>query len=127
MSLFQDKLRTTNYDRFPLYTRNKQFLGIRLPLILNHLTNSRVVDVVTKEFESGAVGEQFVPVQGRSFDPGLFTENELATLNTVASRFQQFTAGEMVNLSHEEKAWKVPFDEGKQLISYNYGFELKVM
>ena len=85
------------------------------------------MDVVTKNSRTEAVGEQFVSVQGRSFDAELFTENRLATLKTVASRFQQFTAGEMVKLSHEEKAWKEPFDEGKQLISYNYGFELKVM
>jgi putative zinc finger/helix-turn-helix YgiT family protein len=70
------------------------------------------------------MGEQFLPTGEVVFDKDLFLPSELRAMEVVANSFKKATVNEIVNKSHEEKAWNENVDEFK-MINYNYGFELK--
>jgi len=53
----------------------------------------------------------------------LFTENELETLNRVATVFKETSTNDIIELSHMEEAWKRNA-KVKSVISYEYAFEL---
>jgi transcriptional regulator with XRE-family HTH domain len=61
----------------------------------------------------------------RTFDPELFTEVELQTLNKVCDLFKNSNTAQIVNKSHEEIGWKKNIAQ-QELINYNYGFELTI-
>jgi uncharacterized phage-associated protein len=70
------------------------------------------------------MGEQFLPTGEVVFDKDLFQPSELKAMEVVANSFKKATVNDIVNKSHEEKAWNENVDEFKT-INYNYGFELK--
>ena len=70
------------------------------------------------------MGEQFLPTGEKIFEEELFTSSELKAVEAVVASFKKATVNEMVNTSHEEKAWNDNVNEFK-VINYNYGFELK--
>ena len=70
------------------------------------------------------MGEQFLPTGDVAFDKDLFLPSELRAIEVVATSFKKATVNDIVNKSHEEKAWNENVDEFKT-INYNYGFELK--
>ncbi|GAA5030807.1 hypothetical protein GCM10011506_22040 [Marivirga lumbricoides] len=92
--------------------------------LFEYIANKDDVDVYHTQFENGGVGEQFKPHHERVFDPELFDEKELETLQIVAKKFKKAKTQEIVNISHQEKAWKDNFSNGKNLINYLYAFEL---
>ena len=69
-------------------------------------------------------GEQFVPSGQKAFDSTLFQESELRSLNRIADFFEKKSVHEIIELSHEELAWKNNID-GAGFISYLDGFELR--
>lgn len=75
-------------------------------------------------YESGKYGQKLE--SDMSPDMSAFTEEELATLEFVANRFQDTKAGEISDISHEEDAWKKYVDTG-MLISFNEAFTLKAL
>lgn len=91
--------------------------------IFEYLSNNEVIDICTTEFPNGHTGEQFKARKDRAFDAGLFTEEELKTLDKVATTFKKANTNTMVELSHLEEAWKKNIRE-KSVISYAYAFEL---
>lgn len=92
--------------------------------ILEYMVNNDDVDIYQTEFPDGKIGEQFKPNSGRIFNPDIFKEDELQTLQEVVKRFGKTATNDIINISHKEKAWEENFKAGKQLISYNYSFEL---
>jgi len=70
------------------------------------------------------MGEQFLPTGEKIFDEALFTSTELKAIEAVIVSFKKATVNEIVNKSHEEKAWNDNVEEFKT-INYNYAFELK--
>jgi uncharacterized phage-associated protein len=58
-----------------------------------------------------------------SFQKELFTTEELSSLHTVLEKLKNLKTGQLVDISHQESAWKENI-EGKRLISYNYAFDL---
>lgn len=70
------------------------------------------------------MGEQIFPTGEKEFDEELFKASELNAMQVVASEFRAATVNDIVNTSHQEKAWNENIDEFK-MINYNYGFELK--
>jgi putative zinc finger/helix-turn-helix YgiT family protein len=91
--------------------------------IFEYLANKNVIDIYTTEFPIGYTGEQFKSRKERTFNAGLFTENELNTLKKVANVFKETSTNDMIKLSHLEEAWKNN-EKGKKVISYEYAFEL---
>lgn len=70
-------------------------------------------------------GEQFLPNPDRSFDSELFDEIELQCLQFVTDYFKEMKTEELIEMSHKEKAWENREGE-KELIEYDYAFELSV-
>lgn len=91
--------------------------------IFEYLANKDEIDIYTTEFPNGYTGEQFKSRKGRKFKAELFTENELNTLEKVASIFKETSTCDIIKLSHLEEAWKNNEKE-KKVISYEYAFEL---
>lgn len=94
-----------NYDNIYAYLENEQIIStewIRLP--------------------NGSAREVFKA--DNDFENGLFSPEELHTINTIIDRFQNTSTWDIVDQSHKEKAWK-ELESGKALISYqDYAFDL---
>jgi putative zinc finger/helix-turn-helix YgiT family protein len=69
------------------------------------------------------MGEQLLPTGEKIFEEELFTSSELKAIEVIVASFKKATINEIVNKSHEEKAWKDNVNEFK-IINYNFGFEL---
>jgi putative zinc finger/helix-turn-helix YgiT family protein len=91
--------------------------------IFEYLANNDEIDIYTTEFPNGYTGEQFKAKKDRKFNADLFTENELNTLEKVATVFKETSTNDIIKLSHFEEAWKNNEKE-KKVISYEYAFEL---
>jgi putative zinc finger/helix-turn-helix YgiT family protein len=91
--------------------------------IFEYLANKDEIDIYTTEFPNGYTGEQFKSRKDRKFKAELFTENELNTLEKVASILKETSTSDIIKLSHLEEAWKNNEKE-KKVISYEYAFEL---
>ena len=61
-----------------------------------------------------------------TWDAGVFTEEELHTLNTVLTMARPMTTQDLIAKSHEEEAWK-KYREGNQLIPYSEAFNLRLV
>jgi DNA-binding transcriptional regulator YiaG len=91
--------------------------------LFEYVVNNNDVDIQYATFSDGGTGEQFKPNSKREFKAELFTENELQLLEITAERFRNTTTTEIIELSHQEKAWIENKDE-KRIIDYTYSFDL---
>ncbi|MDI6401841.1 DUF4065 domain-containing protein [Balneolaceae bacterium ANBcel3] len=91
--------------------------------IFEYLTHNDEIDIFTTEFPAGYVGEQFAAKKNRPFNPEVFTEIELNTLEKVATVFKETATKDIIQCSHLEEAWKKN-EKRKSSISYEYAFEL---
>lgn len=91
--------------------------------IFEYLANNEEIDIYTTEFPNGYTGEQFKARKDRKFNTEMFTENELETLEKVATFFKETSTNDIIEFSHLEEAWKKNAKD-KSLISYEYAFEL---
>lgn len=91
--------------------------------IFEYLANNNEIEICTTEFPNGYTGEQFKASEGRKFNIELFTDNEMRTLEKVASIFKETSTSEIIELSHLEEAWKQNASN-KSVISYEFAFEL---
>lgn len=95
--------------------------------IYDYLANNNLVDIYMTEFEDGHNGDQFKPNSARKFNPELLSQSEIEILNIVSERFKNTSVKEIIDISHNEDAWKANFNNGKKLIDYHYGFDLKAI
>lgn len=91
--------------------------------IYEYLVISDIIDVKYSEFANGGIGEQFLPKTNRPFKPELFLPEESDMLEKTAERFRDISTGEIIDLSHKEKAW-AENQKGKGLIDYRLGLEM---
>ena len=84
--------------------------------LFGFLAGKGVVEISAIPFSDGT-GEQFKPYTGRTYKKELFSENEIQVLEEVANRFKNTSTSEIIELSHNEAAWKENKDE-KKLIEY---------
>ena len=92
--------------------------------IFDYAVDHNYINIDIVEFESGNVGEKFVPNGQKSFDRSLFIDSEIAALEEIATRFKRDSAKEIIDKSHKETAWKANVD-GYREINYRYGFDLQ--
>ena len=71
------------------------------------------------------IGEKFIRNPDRPFRQELFNEAELNSLEYVAEYFKSMSTRELIDLSHNEKAWKIKSRE-KSTIEYDHAFELSI-
>ena len=92
--------------------------------IFEYIANNQEIDIHTTEFPDGYAGEQFSVRKDRIFNPVLFSDAELKTLHKVADAFKETSTREIIDLSHQESAWKQN-EAGKNVISYLHAFEME--
>lgn len=92
--------------------------------VFEYLANKYAIDIYYNEFPNGGFGEKFLARSDRPFNASLFSEQELTVLQKVATTFEKTSTNEIIELSHLEKAWKEN-EQTKNVISYEYAFELK--
>jgi uncharacterized phage-associated protein len=93
--------------------------------IFEYLEANNLVEINRVKFNE-AIGERFKR-GSLSFNKELFTPEELKTLHEVVIRFGKMTTDEIIDISHEEDAWRKSFENGKSLISYRESFRLKAI
>lgn len=91
--------------------------------LFDYLSDQQIVDIVSVQYPSGLVGEEFIKSPSKTFNSDLFDETEIKILDRIISKFDKYNAREIRELSHEEKAW-IDNEKNKGLIDYNYSFEL---
>lgn len=91
--------------------------------IFDHIAIKDNIDIISREFPSGAIGDKFKPHPGRRCKTEIFSHNELIVLNQVINRFKDLKTSELIEMSHKEKAWLENKDD-KKIISYKYAFDL---
>ncbi len=91
--------------------------------LLNKLSDDEYLTVSQEPInESGNYGDLIT--SSVSFDKSLFEDEEIAVLKGVSNRFKELYAKEIVELSHQEKAWQQN-QESKSIISYQkFAFDL---
>ena len=93
--------------------------------IYAYLENEQLISSQFLKLPNGGAREVFV--SEANFDTNLFTEEEKDTINTISEKFADISTWDIVDLSHEEKAWK-ELEANKELIGYqDYAFELKAV
>lgn len=85
---------------------------------------SDIVERIDEYYPNDVAGERLS--SNHAFDPSLFSEKELSTLEEVALRFKKTPTKEIVNLSHLEDAWTLNI-ETRKIISYSHAFTLKAI
>jgi len=64
--------------------------------------------------------------ESKSFDPDVFSESELEILGEISKKYGQFTAGQLVDLTHKEPTWTIANEarspEGRAPIPYELFF-----
>ncbi len=91
--------------------------------IYEFLATEKVVVINSTYFTDGGLGERFSPSNNRTFNPTIFTENELSILNSISDRFKDTSTSEIIEISHQEKAW-IENNENRNEIDYFYAFDL---
>lgn len=92
--------------------------------IFEYLANTAEIDIYYTEFANGGFGEQFIARTDRPFNSSLFSDLELDVLKKIVTTFKTTSTNDIIELSHLEKAWKEN-EQTKNVISYEYAFELK--
>ncbi len=91
--------------------------------LFNEARREGFLQIAYKDFPNGGIGEQFLPGT-KAMDESIFSEPEKTTLREIAARFKKTGTDEMINMSHEEDAWKKA-QANNELISYRFAFDLK--
>ncbi len=89
--------------------------------IYEYLENKGAVQIISKSFQNGALGEQFA--SDRDINEELFSETEIDILEHVCNKFEATSTNEIVELSHEEKAW-IENKDKCSMIDYRYAYDL---
>jgi putative zinc finger/helix-turn-helix YgiT family protein len=85
--------------------------------------NASDSDLITIEdvYFDDKAGEKFVT--DKEFNVNVFSKEEIQTLDLVFERFKDVKTKDIVDISHEEPAWKENIEE-MALIPYTYAFDL---
>jgi putative zinc finger/helix-turn-helix YgiT family protein len=91
--------------------------------LYNLLLEEKFIGKEEVPINDNEIYERYKPAQ--IFDQSLFSKEELNSLKTVMDRLCYMKTKDIIDLSHEEKAW-TENQANKDLISYqDFGFELK--
>jgi len=91
--------------------------------IFEYLVNEGKIDIHYVDFPQGFTGEQFKARKDRTFNKDIFSDAELSILKKVSEAFKSTPTIKIIETSHLEDAWKKN-EKGKDIISYNYAFDL---
>ncbi|WP_158978587.1 type II toxin-antitoxin system antitoxin SocA domain-containing protein [Cellulophaga sp. L1A9] len=96
---------------------------VRFGGIFDYASNKDYIFMKMEDYGNGYWGKCFYKSNNKDFNSELFSSEEMESLNTIVSVFRSCNATQIMEKSHEEKAW-LDNEESKGLIDYNYSFEL---
>jgi hypothetical protein len=108
----------TSYRAIPMGPVPNNFSSL-----FEYMENNDQIGINCTTFSDGGIGEQFIAFPNRTFSSEIFSAGELDVLDGIAKRFADASTQNIVELSHNEKAWSENEKE-RNLIDYRYGFEL---
>lgn len=94
--------------------------------IFEHLERQSIIEIFRKELHTGGQTQFLKSREDRPFNKSLFSESELRILDMVSERFKETKPYEIVEISHQEKAW-IDNRATKAFISYDYALDLKAI
>lgn len=96
---------------------------VRFGGIFDYAANKDYIFMKVEDYGNGYWGKCFYKSSHKDFNSELFSSEEIESLNTIVSTFRGYNATQIMEKSHEEKAW-LENEKNKSLIDYNYAFEL---
>lgn len=122
-----------NYKKTGFSISGSRYVAINLGPVPNDydtlfefFLRNKLIDVEYVQFENrDNIGEKFIRNPDRSFEQELFNEKEMSSLQLVADHFKAMSTHELIELSHNEKAWKVK-EKTKSFLEYDDAFELSI-
>lgn len=96
---------------------------VRFGGVFDYASNKDYIFMKMENYGNGYWGKCFYKSNNKDFNSELFSSVEIESLNTIVSVFKDCNATQIMEKSHEEKAW-LDNKESKGLIDYNYSFEL---
>lgn len=96
---------------------------VRFGGIFDYVANKDYIFMKVEDYGNGYWDKCFYKSNQKDFNSELFSSEEIESLNTVLSTFRGCNATQIMEKSHEEKAW-LENEKSKSLIDYNYAFEL---
>ncbi len=94
--------------------------------LFENLAETDVIDICYTPLDNGNRKEQLRGRADRPFKANLFSETEIDILETVAMKFKDTTASEIVDISHKELAW-LENEANWSFIQYEYALDLKAV
>jgi putative zinc finger/helix-turn-helix YgiT family protein len=73
----------------------------------------------------GEIKSKIVPI--KEFEENLFTKSEIEIMDYVFKTFKKFTTKELIDINHEEDAWKELNGEKKRISYKEYAFKIKAV
>lgn len=101
---------------------NKGFVPEKYDSIYEYMEQEGMIEIVHEFYKNGHEGEKFTALQ--NFDSSLFNNDELKILDEVYKKFEKTSVNDIVDLSHQEKAWDINKDTPTKEINYIYAFDL---
>jgi uncharacterized phage-associated protein len=96
---------------------------VRFGGIFDYASNKDFVFMKMEDYGNGYWGKCFYKSTHKDFNSELFSSEELESLNSITDTFKGCNATQIMEKSHEEKAW-IDNEKNKGLIDYNYSFDL---
>ena len=92
--------------------------------IYDFMYNNKQVDLINVPFSESIFGFKFKKAEGQEFNPKLFGPSEIGILELVCSTFSKMNTNQVIEFSHNEKAW-IENENERKLIDYNYAFDIE--
>ncbi len=121
-----------NYKRSGYSISGCNYRAIQMGPVPSHfrelfgiLESKGYINIEDEIFDHGGIGERFFP--RKEFNKHLFTSEELACMKYTVKAFTKTRTKQIIQLSHEEPAWKAN-QEKRELISYQaFAFDLQAL
>jgi putative zinc finger/helix-turn-helix YgiT family protein len=116
---FKENIRSVTGLRYMRYTFGPIIEDFKYEELLNFLDDK----FYKEEYEDDCKIITIIRSKG-NYDLSIFKEEEMEVINNVISLLKEKSCTEISNLSHKEEAWIK--NKNKDLISYEYAYELKL-
>ena len=91
--------------------------------IYEYMANQEQIDIVNVNFSDTVFGDKFKELENAPFNESLFDAYELQILEQVSAKFSNMNTPEVIDFSHNEKAW-IDNEKERNIIDYKYAFEI---
>ncbi len=92
--------------------------------IYEFMYNQGHIDIINIPFSDTVFGYKFKPSKEKEFQADIFSATEMDVLHKVAETFSKMNTNQIIEFSHNEKAWKEN-EHSKKLINYKYAFDIE--